>query len=328
MEQKNSKVIVMKFGGSSLGDGQHILHVADIVANYSKDNRIVVVVSAMYKVTDTLISLFERYKTKNFEKAFEEITYLYNLHKKALDDFELTKAKHEQVTKKLTKLFGDLHMHLTLNTNYTASDYDYCISFGERLSSYLLETALQKRKIRGKAIDASKVIVADNEFGNAKALIKQTETKAKKSLSPLLSKNIIPVVTGFFASTLDGKVVTLGRGGSDYSATILAHALDAHEVILWKEVDGVFSADPKKNTDAIFYSDLSYEEALSLAEKGAKILHPEAMKPVASKGIVVRVKNTFKPEFPGTKIWNTEQALLSLEKNLIKNERKLQYESP
>lgn len=314
MEQKNAKVIIMKFGGSSLGDGKRIMHVADIVARYSNTDRVIVVVSAMYKVTDALISLFKNYKEKNFKKGFEEITYLYNLHKQALDDFGLTKEKHKEVTKKLMRLFGYLHMHLTLNTNYTASDYDYCISFGEQLSSCLLEASLQKRGVPGKAIDASKVIVADSKFGNARALIEKTEIKAKKSLSPLLSKNMIPVVTGFFASTVDGKIVTLGRGGSDYSATILAHVLDAHEVILWKEVDGVFNADPNKNADAIFYADLSYDEALALAEKGAKVLHPEAMKPVASKGIVVRVKNTFKPEFPGTKIWNTEQPLLSLKK--------------
>lgn len=294
---------VMKFGGSSLENGQRMLTVADIVENYSNKEQVIVVVSAMYKVTDRLITIFENYKARNFEKAFEEIKYLYALHKETIDIVGLSQKKNKQVTKKLIKLFGDLHIYLTLSDHYSAIDYDYCISFGERLSSYLLEAVLQKQGIPAKTVDASKVIVANDEFGNAKALIKATEKQARKALSPLLSQQKIPVVGGFFASTVDGKIITLGRGGSDYTATILAHALDAQEVILWKEVDGVFSHDPKKDSRAIFYPDLSYGKALSLAKQGAKILHPEAMKPVASKEIVVRIKNTFRPEFRGTKIW-------------------------
>ena len=120
---------------------------------------------------------------------------------------------------------------------------------------------------------------------------------------PLIRKNIIPVVTGFYGVSEKGDIVTLGRGGSDYSATILAHVLDAQEVILWKEVDGVFNKDPKKSRKAKYFSELTYKKATVLARNGAKILHHEAMKPAEIKGIIIRVKNTFKPNFVGTKIW-------------------------
>ena len=293
----------MKFGGSSLGTGQRMLHVAGIIKEFSQKEQVVVVASAIYKVTDKLVSIFQKYKAENYKGAFEEIRLLYKIHKHALSDLGLPKEQHAHLEKVLTKLFGNLSIYLVVNNSYSVIDYDYCISFGERLSSRLLAAALRKIEINAKAIDASRVIIANDDFSDAKVLIEETKIQVEKSLHPLFSQKVIPVITGFFAATTSGEVITLGRGGSDYSATILANVLDAKEVILWKEVDGVYSGDPKKDKQAIFYPELTYQEALSLAKTGAKVLHPEAMKPVASKEIIVRVKNTFKPDFIGTKIW-------------------------
>lgn len=293
----------MKFGGSSLGTGKRMLHVAEIIKKFSNKSEVVIVVSAMNGVTDKLISLFQKCKSRDFSTAFEEIRILHGIHNSALRDLGLRKNDYVHIKKSLYHLFGDLSIYLFLCKDYSLSDYDYVISFGEKLCSHLLSAALNKIDVIAKPIDASSVIVANNMFGNARALLADTKIKAKKSLLPLLLKHIVPVVTGFYAATKEGKIVTLGRGGSDYSATILSNVLDAKEVILWKEVDGVFSTDPKKDDQAKFYSELLYSEALALAERGAKVLHSEAMKPVKSKGIIVWVKNIFKPDLIGTKIW-------------------------
>lgn len=293
---------VMKFGGASLKNYEGIAHIAHIVSKFS-DRKTLVVVSAMYGVTDLLISVFRAHREGNAEAVSKDIALLQNAHKETLINLELSRENFAYADKELDSLFRDLRDHLEKDKKFLPSSYDYVISFGERFSSLLVASALNRIGIEAKPVNASEVIIADDNFNNAKALIKETKAQARKKLLPLLSLNIVPVVTGFFASTRDGEVITLGRGGSDYSATILANVLNASEVILWKEVDGVFSSDPKKNAQAEFYNELSYEFALSLAEKGAKVLHPEAMKPVASKGIVVRVKNTFNPDFIGTKIW-------------------------
>lgn len=297
---------IMKFGGSSLGTGRRILHVAELIKQFSQKEDVIIVASAMYKVTDKLISIFEKYKNGQFLESFEEMSLLYQIHDRALFDLHLPEDLHKRISRNLLDLFGRLSIYLTLHRDFQPIDYDYVISFGERLSSCLLAAGLNKAGVIAKPIDAADVIVADNVFGNAKANIKKSKYHANKSINPLLLRKIVPVVSGFYALSDKGNIVTLGRGGSDYSATILAHILSADEVILWKEVDGVFSSDPKKDDKARFYPELSYKQALKLAENGAKILHPEAMKPVAEKEIVVWVKNTFNPKFMGTKIWKGE----------------------
>lgn len=296
----------MKFGGTSLASGEKISHVASIVTSMGKNHSIVMIVSAMEGVTNSLIAIFQHYKKGNVLQALDAMRYLYEAHKQVLDDLLLNETNYSEAKDCLHALFGKLSLYFTLCKAFSEADYDYIISFGERFSACLMSAALNNMNASAKAVDGSSVIVADETFCNAKALLKPTKLLAIKCLLPLLQKNIVPVVTGFFAMSQNGNVVTLGRGGSDYSATVLAYALEAKEVVLWKEVNGVYSNDPKKDTSAIFYPQLSYEKALELAKNGAKILHPEAMKPVSSKNIVVWVKNTFNPEFIGTKICKGE----------------------
>ncbi len=298
---------IMKFGGASLANGERILRVAKIVKKMNKKASLVIVVSAMSNVTDALISVFSKYKEGDISSAFDEMKYLYEIHSNALLYFKLGKKENDLANLVLRNLFGNLSLYLTLHREYSIANYDYVVSFGERFSACLVSFALIEKNANAVAIDGSSVIIANHKFNNAKALLEDTRKAAVKKLLPLLKRDFIPVVTGFFAANKKGSVVTLGRGGSDYSATVLANALDAKEVILWKEVNGVFSCDPKNNSQAIFYPKLSYEKASELAKNGAKILHPEAMKPVSSKKIVVWVKNTFNPKFAGTKIYSMEE---------------------
>lgn len=294
---------IMKFGGASVADGNCILHVAQLIKDYALDESIVVVVSAVKGVTDKLITIYQSAQNNGKSKILQDMMLLYQFHKDILDDLGLKPEISKLFQKRLKELFAELLICIVSNDYLTPCSYDYFVSFGEKLSCLLLVSALEQLDVAAQYIDSSKLIVTTDEFGNARPMIAETETNAQKILLPLVVKRIIPVMTGFYGATADGRVALLGRGGSDYSATILAHVLDASEVILWKEVDGIFSCDPKKEKDAQFLSEISYTQALELAQNGAKVLHPEAMRPVAEKEIVVWVKNTFKPHLKGSKIW-------------------------
>lgn len=302
-QNKTQNITVMKFGGTSVGSGEKILHVADIISLVAKEQKSIIVVSAMQGVTDALIEIFRNCENGKYSSATISLKTLFEKHINALDMLCLQETNHNITLKLFHSLFERLNRFLLLDKKYGPEDYDFVVSFGERFSSCLLAAALQNKSFKSHAVDSSRIIVVTEEYNNAKPLFSHTKRKVKKHLLPLLEKNIVPVVTGFFGMTLSGKIAILGRGGSDYTATILAHSVNAKEVILWKEVNGVFSADPKKHKDVTFFHELTYERALALAQNGAKILHPEAMKPVSKKAIPVLVKNTFNPEFSGTKIW-------------------------
>lgn len=294
---------IMKFGGTSVGSGSRMLHVGEIIKEHSQHESIIVVISAMCGVTDKLISIFHKYKLQRLVEAKEELSLLYLHHLEALKEMKINKGRKDAAEKAIDNLFGQLVTHLTFHKVFEIWDYDFVVSFGERLSVILISAALQKLEIKSKTVDSKDLIVTNDEFGDARALFPQSKEKIENILYPFIIDGIVPVVPGFYGATRGGKIATLGRGGSDYTATILAHALDAQEVVLWKEVDGVFTGDPKNGHKVEFIAELSYERAIKMAQNGAKVLHPEAIRPVADKEIVVWVKNTFNPDFAGTKIW-------------------------
>lgn len=297
------KIVIMKFGGTSVGSGEKIQHVANVICTNANGSRCVVVVSAMQGVTDELISLYQECKKGNIKQALHLLEEIFSRHYKTLETLQLPAKIHKQTEKTFGSLFESLRSYLLSKKRFKQEDFDYIVSFGEQLSSRLLSAALQKKGKYSYAIDSTDVLVVTKAFNNAKALLSKTKAKSRNKLLPLLQEGVLPVVTGFFGQTTCGRVAVLGRGGSDYTATILAHSLSANEVILWKEVDGIYSCDPHKEKDAVFFHELTYHEALELAQNGAKVLHPEAMKPVLQKEIPVIVKNTFNPDFSGTKIW-------------------------
>jgi aspartokinase/homoserine dehydrogenase 1 len=185
---------------------------------------------------------------------------------------------------------------------------DEALAIGERLSALLVAAFLESEGVRAVAVNAATVIVTDAVYGNASPVMEATREKAQQRLGPLLESGALPVVTGFNGATADGRPTTLGRGGSDFSAAILAAALDAAELWIWTDVDGIMTADPRLVPEARVLSEVTYSEAAELAYNGAKVLHPRTLAPLADREIPVWSKNSFALEQPGTKIVSKIQA--------------------
>ena len=179
---------------------------------------------------------------------------------------------------------------------------DEAVAIGERLSALLVSEYLNSQGVPAASVNAWEVVVTDAVFGNASPLMEPTRAKAQAKLLPLLEQGSLPVITGFNGATADGRPTTLGRGGSDFSASILAAALDAAELWIWTDVDGIMSADPRLVPDAQVLDEITYAEAAELAYNGAKVLHPRTLAPLVERKIPVWSKNSFAPEKPGTKI--------------------------
>jgi len=299
--------LVMKFGGVSVKDGKSILHCANLVKKYAKENEIVVVVSAMHGVTDALANAAYkcRYdKSLGFIKSF--IADLAKRHYEAVDVAVKDKDIKAKVLSIIDNLIDELEKVLT-GISYlgelTKRSEDYILSFGERLLAPIFSSALLSIGVDSVALTGGDAgIITDDNFGRARLLPKAYEV-IRSRLEPLIAiKKTIPVITGFIGTTEDGTITTFGRGGSDLTATIIAAALDADEVWLWKEVDGIMTTDPKIVPEAKVIAEISYQEAMELSHFGAKILHPGALEPVMKKKIPVRIKNTFNPDAPGTVI--------------------------
>ncbi|ADC64972.1 aspartate kinase [Ferroglobus placidus DSM 10642] len=299
--------IVMKFGGVSVKDGENILHCANLVKKYAKDNEVVVVVSAMQGVTDSLLHAAHKcYKeaSHGFIKLF--IAELAKRHYDAIETAVKDKRIKEKVINRIDNLLDELEKIL-LGISYlgelTKRSEDYILSFGERLLAPIFSASLISLGVDSVALTGGDAgIVTDSNYGRAKPL-PEVYSLIKSRIEPLISiKKLVPVVTGFIGVTKDGNITTLGRGGSDLTATLIAAAIDADEVWLWKEVDGVMTTDPKIVPEAKLIPELSYQEAMELSHFGAKILHPRAIEPVMKRKIPVRIKNTFNPEAEGTVI--------------------------
>lgn len=299
--------IVMKFGGTSVKDGKSILHCANLVKKFSKNNEIVVVTSAMAGVTDSLLHAAKKCcndPSPGFIKLF--IAEMTKRHYDAVNEAVRNEEIKSKVLSKIDKLLDELEKVL-LGINYlgelTPRSLDYILSFGERLSAPILSASLLSTGVDSLALEGGDAgILTDDTYGRAKPLAEVYGT-IKSRLEPLISiKRSIPVVTGFIGTTKSGNITTLGRGGSDLTATLIASALNADEVWLWKEVDGVMTTDPKIVPEARLIPEISYQEAMELSHFGAKILHPKALEPVMRKRIPVRIKNTFNPDASGTVI--------------------------
>lgn len=302
------KIRVMKFGGTSVGDAACIRRTAEIVAAAAREGAVVAVVSAMGGVTNRLVAAAQASATGDAQASGELEEWLRQKHLEALEalvsDEErraLLVIETEQVIAEVTGLCRGT----ALLRELTPRALDAISSAGERLSARLLASALRELGFQAVAIEATELIVTDHEYGQAEPLMEQTRERATQRLRPLIEAGSIPVVTGFIGATMEGTLTTLGRGGSDYSATILGAALDAEEVIIWTDVDGVLTADPRLVPEARTLREISYNEAAELAYFGAKVLHPKTLRPVAQAGIPVWIRNSFAPERRGTKITAT-----------------------
>jgi len=301
----NRPLRIMKFGGTSVGDASCIRRVADIVRAASAENDIVIVVSAMSGVTNKLIEAALESEAGNcglVDTIFSELRYR---HETTVDALIQCDADRKQIKARMQKYFEDgerLCKGTMLIGELTPRTRDAISSLGERLSAPLLAAVLAEIGVASESIEATKLLVTDSYYGGAEPWMDLTREACQARLTPLLQQGIVPVVTGFIGANEEGMLTTLGRGGSDYSATILGAAVDADEVIIWTDVDGLLTCDPRLVPDACTIAEISYLEAADLAYFGAKVLHPKTLRPVMQRGIPLRIRNTFEPENPGTKI--------------------------
>jgi bifunctional aspartokinase / homoserine dehydrogenase 1 len=295
----------MKFGGTSVGDASSIARTAKIVAQAAKENPCVVVVSAMSGVTNRLIEAAKTAQAGNAAEAEAILDALEKQHETALSSLLPGEQKRAHLRQRLELVLAEgsrLCEGTALLRELTPRTLDAISSLGERLSAPLVAATVDDLGVQSEAVDATELIVTDAFHGGAEPQMQFTRDKSQARLRPFLEKGIVPIVTGFIGATAEGQLTTLGRGGSDYSATILGAALDADEVIIWTDVDGVLTADPRLVPDARTIPVISYREAAELAYFGAKVLHPKTLSPVVHAAIPVWIRNSFTPERPGTKI--------------------------
>lgn len=296
----------MKFGGTSVGSVTALQKVLEIVQREKRLGKdLVVVVSAMSGVTDLLLSAAHKAEAGDETAAHKARTEIAQKHTAVVDHFlgnSIERAVLMQEIETLLNEFESLCHGIHVLGELTPRALDVIGGLGERISAPQVSAILGKFGLASQAISATELIVTDRRFGAAVPLSEETALKSRAGLQPLLAKGMIPVVTGFIGSTTDGVPTTLGRGGSDYSATILGNALEAEEVWIWTDVNGVMTTDPRIVPEACSIDHLSYAEISELSYFGAKVLHSQAIRPVRRSGIPVRILNTFEPDHPGTLI--------------------------
>lgn len=297
--------LVMKFGGVSVADGERMRRAASLVKNFKNKNEVVAVISALAGMTNQLQEM--AYKASESAKVAQIKKFVNQTAKKHTDairairneriEAEMLKSVSERLEELENGLLGILHLG-----EATERSLDYIMSFGERLSAPIFAGMLRSLELDAISLTGGEAgIITDEKFGNATPLA-NSEGKILKCLAPLMKKGAVPVVTGYIGETKKGALTTLGRGGSDYTATIIGAALNADEIWLWKETDGIMSTDPKLVPEARTLPVVSYTEAMELSYFGAQILHPKAMEPAMRKGIPIRVRNVSRPDIDGTVI--------------------------
>ena len=297
----------MKFGGSLLDNEKKLLNVINIIKSYySLDFEIVVVASALYGITDKISTLCDEIKQINrnsLDLFLENIENVHiNLVEKVIQD-KKEKEKLLQLLKDLLNEFREVLLGIFILKDVTPKSRDYLFSFGERLSTPIVSFALKSIGINSVFLNGKEVgILTDSNFGDAKPLINTTKLRVHHKIEPFLKEKIIPVVTGFIGFDQNGNTTTIGRGGSDYSATIIAASINANEVWLWGDIDGLMTADKKIVKNALVLEEISFSEALELSMFGSKYMHPRALEPVMDSNISVRIRNANNRDNGGTLI--------------------------
>jgi len=306
MNGSHNSLIVMKFGGTSVGDAAAIRSLIAIAARQQAAGRDqVLVVSAMSGVTSMLIAGAEGAVAGDLEPARSACASMRDMHYRAaaglLEDQGYVMQLQTEI-EPLLSAFLERCQAVRLLGEITPRVMDSIASLGERMSIHLVAAAMKNAGIPAVAVEATRCIVTDSRHGSAHPDFVATREKTRLELAPYLQAGIVPVVTGFLAADSRGTVTTLGRGGSDFSAAILGVALDAAEVWIWTDVDGVMTGDPRVVAGPRSIPRLAFQEVGELAYFGARVLHPKTIRPVIEAGIRLFVKNTFNPEHPGTEI--------------------------
>lgn len=299
------RLIVMKFGGTSVGNAERIRQCTEIVAKAAKQDRVVVVVSAMAGVTDLIFKTIEAARHGDSAATKTHLQKFESVHKEMVAGL-FEQAHHDAANNFMAEVISQLqnacHALSALRSDISAQTADSLVALGERISAWALANYLQQVGSSGAFVRAEDVIVTDSNFGNAAPDIEATRKQCAQALLPLLDRDVVPVVAGYSGANAQGQTTTLGRGGSDYSATIIGAAAGADEVWIWTDVDGVLTADPRICPDASTLPEITFAEAIELAYYGAKVIHPKAAYPAAKAGFPVWIKNSFRPNVAGTKI--------------------------
>jgi len=297
-------MLVLKFGGTSVGDAKAIAQVAQIIKNTKEnDPNIVVVTSAMSGVTNILINAASAAADGDeqpYRDARSDLLLKHQIVAGQLLEDGVERATYGRMIDERLRSFERLCHSIHVLGELTVRGMDVVSGLGERMAAPLLAAVLRATGVDTEWVDAAEIIVTDDTFGGAAPLLEQTCARSNTRLRSLLEQGKIPIVTGFVGATENGVATTLGRGGSDYSAAILASCLDANELQIWTDVDGVLTTDPRIVPEARTLSQLSYAEAAELAYFGAKVLHPKSILPAVKAAVPIRIANTFNPEGPTT----------------------------
>ena len=299
-------MLTLKFGGTSVGNADAIAQTASVISQTKvSDPRVVVVTSAMSGVTDMLVHSARAAAAGQRQPYLDAREALFEKHMAAARQLLASAEElreYEQYIEEQVRFFARLCSSIHVLGELTPRGLDVVSGLGERMSAPLLAAALRTRGESAAWVDATEIIVTDDHFGEAAPLLVPTCARVQSRLIPMLDSGITPIVTGFIGATENGIPTTLGRGGSDFSAAILGSCLDADEVQIWTDVNGILTADPRIVPEARTLRQLSYNEAAELAYFGAKVVHPKTMLPAVERNIPIRILNTFDPDGPSTLI--------------------------
>ena len=319
--------LVLKYGGTSISNTKDIQTICEHISTLSKKHQIVIVCSATSGTTDDLIEISESIKKENKSKAEQLASKIINRHnqlaKQTIKKSDIQKKLLVKLNEDFTELLA-LIDGLVLLGEVTSRSMDYLISFGERLSIKLIAAAINDLSKKSISLTGKEVgIVTDSNFGESKPLIDTTRLRVSKSIDNLFSKKIIPVIGGFAGADQHGHTTTFGRGGSDYSATIIGSCIKADEIWLMSDVDGLMTADPKIVKNAKLLKEVSYTEAIEMALFGAKQIHPRTFEPLLTKKIPMKIRSslmtnnegTLVTASPSTSVKNTVKCVSNIRNN-------------
>jgi len=292
---------IMKFGGSSIKNPERIKNVMDIIIKTKSENyNVAVVFSAFGGVTDELIKISNMAVARD-NNYHDLLIKLEKRHLEAVNELiDVQKRSHVLVKIRiLINELSDVFHGVYLVKELTAKTLDFIMSFGERLSCTIITDVLKNTNIPVDFVDTRSIIKTDKNFGNARVEKSQTFKNIKNHFS---DQRVVQIITGFTGSTDKDETTTLGRGGSDLTASLFTAALGASELEIWTDVNGVLSADPGKVTNAFSISEMTFDEAMEMSHFGAKVIYPPTIQPALEEKIPIRIKNTFQPKFPGTVI--------------------------
>jgi bifunctional aspartokinase / homoserine dehydrogenase 1 len=303
--KRERRLIVMKFGGTSVGTPERFRQCAGIVCRSLQEDNVIVVLSAVAGITDLIFHALEAAREGDAELTEKNLKRFDRVHRELIDElFEERRAG--PVLNFATQLFDSFRAScralLALGCEISAPTQDSVAALGERISAWIFANYLEQAGAKGRFVPAEDVVVTDSHFGNASPEMAATTARCRDMLLPWTDEGIVPVVAGYSGADRLGRTTTLGRGGSDYSATIIGSGCGADEVWIWTDVDGILTADPRICPAATSLPEISFTKAVELAYQGAKVLHPKAACLAMESGIPVWIKNSFRPDALGTKI--------------------------